>query len=137
MNKNFWAKLFTRKCLAVGKFHSLCSMQWCFIPKHNIQGKSIISYEQCRNWSYLVGLTWLPILTTLPSISLTYPTFCPHSFSSGSLTATAPFSTARWSIQSQNRLYQHIHEILLHENISVTLWNMKILVWIFETNIFF
>lgn len=47
-----------------------------------------------QDWWALEGLTWLPILTTMPSISLTYPTFCPHSFSSGSLTGTAPFSTA-------------------------------------------
>lgn len=39
-------------------------------------------------------LTWLPNLTILPSGSLTYPTFCPHFFSSGSLTAIAPFSIA-------------------------------------------
>lgn len=46
-------------------------------------------------WSCLGGCTWLPNLTTIPSMSRTYPTFCPHSLSSGSLTPTAPFSTAR------------------------------------------
>lgn len=45
---------------------------------------------------YFDACTQLPILTTMPLISRTYATFCPHSLSSGSLTGTAPFSTALW-----------------------------------------
>ena len=63
--------------------------------KESRGGRGSLIYQSW--WCCLGGLTWLPILTTMPSMSRTYPTFCPHSFSSGSLTDIAPFSTALWN----------------------------------------
>lgn len=100
------------------QFYSLVTVKHIH-NKINVKGITFPSFFEVhlkqREKNHLGGLTWLPILTTLPSISLTYPTFCPHSFSSGSLTATAPFSTAHWSIQSKNQSNQLI--ILIIHNV--------------------
>ncbi|CAJ2678824.1 unnamed protein product [Trifolium pratense] len=51
----------------------------------------------------------------MPSMSLTYPTFCPHSFISGSLTATAPFSTALCFITYKILINQNCWNIVEQE----------------------
>lgn len=63
----------------------------CKYSHHNMYA---IRKRKTATFVHFCCRTWLPILTTIPSISRTYPTLCPHSLSSGSLTATAPFSTA-------------------------------------------